>query len=124
MRENPLIQTYFLLSPNTRAAPNPAMMPAAGAGVDVCCCGWLTGEETGCAKVGSGVASAVGVGSAAAGSHTDAPELRLEYGGSILNNSSRKKSAVYHKQIHNYTKQNSDAQFRRVITPPILHVIT
>ena len=49
------------------------MMPAAGAGVDVCCGGWLIGEETGCAKVGSGVASAVGVGSVVAGSHTDAP---------------------------------------------------
>ena len=105
------------------AAPNPAMMPAAGTGVDVCCCGWLTGDASGCAGVGSSPAG-TGVGSAAAGSHTDAPELRLEYGGSILNNSSRKKSAVYHKQIHNYTKQNSDAQFRRVITPPILHVIT
>ena len=74
MRKNILIHTYFLLSPkSTAAAPNPAMMPAAGAGVDVCCGGWLTGEEIGCAKVGSGVASAVGVGSAVAGSHTDAP---------------------------------------------------
>ena len=65
---------YFLLiTAIIPAAPNPAMMPAAGAGVDVCCGGWLTGEETGCAKVGSGVASAVGVGSVVAGSHTDAP---------------------------------------------------
>ena len=74
MRENPLNQTYFLLSPkSTAAAPNPAMMPAAGAGVDVCCGGWLTGDAAGCAKVGSGVSSAVGVGSVVAGSHTDAP---------------------------------------------------
>ena len=73
MRKKILNQTYLRLSPNTRAAPNPAMMPAAGAGVDVCCGGWLTGDAAGCAKVGSGVASAVGVGSAVAGSHVDAP---------------------------------------------------
>ena len=35
MRKNILTQSYLRLTPNTRAAPNPAMMPAAGAGVDV-----------------------------------------------------------------------------------------
>ena len=65
---------YFLLiTAKIPAAPNPAMMPAAGAGVDVCCGGWLTGDAAGCAKAGSGVASAVGVGSVVAGSQTDAP---------------------------------------------------
>ena len=74
MREKTLINTYLRLSPNTRpAAPNPAMMPAAGAGVDVCCGGWLTGDATGCASVGSGVGSAVGVGVGVAVSQTDEP---------------------------------------------------
>ena len=83
MRDEPLkkadeekissITPYLRLSPMNAAAPNPAMIPAAGAGVDACCCGWSIGEETGCAGVGSGAASAVGVGSVVAGSHTDAP---------------------------------------------------
>ena len=73
MRKNPLNQTYFLLTPkSTAAAPNPARIPAAGAGVDVCCGGWLTGDAAGCAKVGSSPAG-IGVGSVVAGSHTDAP---------------------------------------------------
>ena len=47
-------------------------MPAAGAGVDVCCGGWLTGDAAGCAKVGSSPAG-TGVGVGVAVSQTDAP---------------------------------------------------
>ena len=73
MRKNILTQSYLRLSPNTRAAPNPAMTPANGSGVDACGVGF-TGEAVGtacvgCASVGAGVA----VGSAVAGSQMDAP---------------------------------------------------
>ena len=71
MRKNILIQTYLRLSPNTRAAPNPAMIPANGTGVDACDVGF-TGEAVGTACVGCASVGAA-VGSAVAGSQMDAP---------------------------------------------------
>ena len=65
---------YFLLiTASTPAAPNPAMMPATGAGDAGGCVGVFTGDAVGCCRVGSGVASTVGVGVGVAVSQTDEP---------------------------------------------------